>query len=158
MIFSHICPDAIFENDIILPICKITDNNVKVLINANKSNGFKGLAFIPNEVRIFLQKKMPTQYNASGTNPDTNTDAMVQSHTHYVPNSSIPPKHSPKHITTSDVSQKTSVVKLKKLSRSDVSGRQSGSKDFSLKPLTQMKLQGGVQVVLVLEKETKEDG
>ena len=62
LIFSHMCPDAIFENDTILPICKITDNNVKVLMNADKANGFKGPAFIPNEVRLFLQKKMPTQY------------------------------------------------------------------------------------------------
>ena len=88
-------------------------------------------------------------------NPDPNTDAMVQSHTHSVPDLSIPPKHSFKHFTTSDVSQNTSVVKSKKLARSDVSGRQSRSKDFSPKPLTQMKLQGGVQGVLVMEKETK---
>ena len=136
LIFSHMCPDVIFENDTILPICKITDNNVKVLINSDKSNGFKGLAYNPEEVRLFLQNKMPTQYNASGLNPDPNADAMVQSYTHSVPDPRIPPKHSSKHSTTSDVSQKTSVVKSKKLARSDVSGRQSGSKDFSPKPLT----------------------
>ena len=43
---------------------------LKVLINSDKSNGFKGLAFIPDEVRLFLQKKMPTQYYASGVDPD----------------------------------------------------------------------------------------
>ena len=73
LIFSHMCPDITFENDTILPICKITDNNVKVLINFDRSNGFKGLVFIPDEVRLFLQKKMPTQYNASGMNPDSIT-------------------------------------------------------------------------------------
>ena len=83
---------------------------------------------------------MPTQYNASYVNPDPNTDAMVQSHSHSVPDPSILSKHSSKHSTPSDVSQKTSIVKSKKLARSDVSGRQSGSKDFSPKPLTQMKL------------------
>ena len=29
LIFSHMCTNVIFENDTILPICKITENNVK---------------------------------------------------------------------------------------------------------------------------------
>ncbi|KAK1372772.1 hypothetical protein POM88_028965 [Heracleum sosnowskyi] len=43
----------------------------------------------------------------------------------------------------------TLVVKSTKSARTDVSGRQSGSKDFSSTPLTKKKIQGGVQGVLV---------
>ncbi|KAK1377274.1 hypothetical protein POM88_033467 [Heracleum sosnowskyi] len=56
---------------------------------------------------------------------------------------------------TSTVSQKTLVVKSKKSARTDVSGRQSGSKDFSSTPLTKKKKQGGVQGVLVQKKAEK---
>ncbi|KAK1355275.1 hypothetical protein POM88_048531 [Heracleum sosnowskyi] len=76
----------------------ITENNIKFLVNSDKTNGFIGNAFIPDE---------------------------------------------------------TLVVKAKKSARTDVSGRQSGSKDFSSTPLTKNKLQGGVQGVLV-KKAAKE--
>ncbi|KAK1386337.1 hypothetical protein POM88_024072 [Heracleum sosnowskyi] len=132
LIFNHLCPDAIFEEEVVLPICRITDNNVKSLVNSDKVNDFLGNAYIPDEVRLFLQEKMPTQYGSV-------SDAMGQGQTHLVPDTSIQPKHSK---TTSNVSQKTLVVKTKKLARSDVSGRQSRSKDFSSTPLTKQKKKG----------------
>ncbi|KAK1389830.1 hypothetical protein POM88_018008 [Heracleum sosnowskyi] len=150
LIFCHLCPSATFEEDVVLPICRITDNNVKSLVNSDKANGFKGNAFIPNEVRLFLQEKMPTYYG-------TISDAMGQGQSHLVPDTSIPPKQSKQSTTTSTVSQKTVVVKSKKSARSDVSGRQSGSKDFSSTPLTQKKSQGGVQGVLVKKADKVEE-
>ncbi|KAK1394056.1 hypothetical protein POM88_013112 [Heracleum sosnowskyi] len=113
LIFNHLCPNVTFEEDVILPICRITENNIKSLVNSDKANGFTGNAFIPDES-----------------------------------------KHS---TTTSTVSQKTVVVKSKKSARSDVSGRQSGSKDFSSTPLTKQKKQGGVQGVLVKKSERVEE-
>ncbi|KAK1360969.1 hypothetical protein POM88_045443 [Heracleum sosnowskyi] len=112
LICNHLCPGAIFEDDVILPICRITENNLKSLVNSDKANGFTGTAYIPDEVRLFLKEKMPTQYGSV-------SDAMGQGQSHL------------------------------KSARSDVSGRQSGSKDFSSTPLTKKKKQGGVQGVLV---------
>ncbi|KAK1402414.1 hypothetical protein POM88_002019 [Heracleum sosnowskyi] len=120
----------------------ITENNIKSLVNSNKANGFIGNAFIPDEVRFFLHRKMPTRYGLI-------SNAMGQGSTHLVPDTSIHPKQSKQLTTSSIVSQKTLVVKAKKSSRTDVSGRQSGSKDFSSTPLTKKKLKGGVQGVLV---------
>ncbi|KAK1362942.1 hypothetical protein POM88_038503 [Heracleum sosnowskyi] len=77
------------------------------------------------------------------------SNAMGQGQSHLVPNPSIHPKQSKQSTATSIVSQKTLVVKSKKSARTDVSGRQSGSKDFSSTSLTKKKLQGGVQGVLV---------
>ncbi|KAK1367763.1 hypothetical protein POM88_033855 [Heracleum sosnowskyi] len=77
------------------------------------------------------------------------SNAMGQGQSHLVPNPSIHPKQSKQSTATSIVSQKTLVEKSKKSARTDVSGRQSGSKDFSSTPLTKKKLQGGVQGVLV---------
>ncbi|KAK1368040.1 hypothetical protein POM88_034132 [Heracleum sosnowskyi] len=85
---------------------------------------------------------MPTRYGLI-------SNAMGQGQSHLVPNPSIPPKQSKQSTATSNVSQKTLVVKAKKSARTDVSGRQSGSKDFSSTPLTKKKLQGGVHGVLV---------
>ncbi|KAK1364445.1 hypothetical protein POM88_040006 [Heracleum sosnowskyi] len=85
---------------------------------------------------------MPTRYGLL-------SNAMVQGPTHLVPDTSMQPKQSKQLTTTSTVSQKTLVVKSKKSARTDVSGRQSGSKDFSSTPLTKKKIQGGVQGVLV---------
>ncbi|KAK1379282.1 hypothetical protein POM88_026026 [Heracleum sosnowskyi] len=142
LIFNHLCPNATFEEDVILPICRITENNIKSLVNNDEANGFTGNAFFPDEVRLFLKEKMPTCYGSV-------SDATGQGQSHLVPDTSIPPKHSKHSTITSTVSQKTVVVKSKKSARSDVSGRQSGSKDFSSTPLTKQKKQGGVQGVLV---------
>ncbi|KAK1360128.1 hypothetical protein POM88_044602 [Heracleum sosnowskyi] len=142
LIFNHLCPNVVFENDVILPICRITENNIKSLVNSDKANGFIGNAFIPDEVRFFLHRKMPTRYGLI-------SNAMGQGQSHLVPNPSIHPKQSKQSTATSIVSQKTLVVKAKKSARTNVSGRQSGSKDFSSTPLTKRKLQGGVQGVLV---------
>ncbi|KAK1371386.1 hypothetical protein POM88_037478 [Heracleum sosnowskyi] len=151
LIFCHLCPDVVFEDDVILPICRITENNVKSLVNSDKANGFQGNAYIPDEVRLFLQEKMPTQYGS-------NTDVVEQGQTHHVPDPSIQPKHSIKHsTTTSTVFQKTLVVKSKKSARSDVSGRQSRSKDFSSTHLTKKKKQGGVQGAPVQKADRVED-
>ncbi|KAK1360911.1 hypothetical protein POM88_045385 [Heracleum sosnowskyi] len=106
-----------------------------------------GNAFIPDEVRLFLKEKMPTYYGSL-------SDAMGQGQTHLVPDTSIPPKQSKQSSATFIVPQKTLVVKTKKSTRSDVSGRQSGSKDFSSTPLTKKKKQRGVQGVLV-QKDAK---
>ncbi|KAK1378014.1 hypothetical protein POM88_024758 [Heracleum sosnowskyi] len=111
LIFCHLCHNVIFEEDVILHICRITENNLKSLVNSDKANGFIGNAFIPDEVRLFLKEKMPTQYGS---------------------------------------------VSDAKSARSDVSGRQSGSKDFSSTPLTKHKTKGGVQGVLV-QKADKVD-
>ncbi|KAK1372750.1 hypothetical protein POM88_028943 [Heracleum sosnowskyi] len=143
--------DQVAADDVILPICRITENNVKSLVNSDKANGFQGNVFIPDEVRLFLKEKMSTQYGSD-------TDAMGQGQTHPIPDPSIQPKHSLKQSTiTSTVSQKTLVVKAKKSARSDVSVRQSGSKDFSSIPLTKKKTQGGVQGVLVKKADRVED-
>ncbi|KAK1356342.1 hypothetical protein POM88_049598 [Heracleum sosnowskyi] len=142
LIFNQFCPDVVFEEDVILPICRITENNIKSLVNSDKANGFSGNAFIPDEVRLFLKEKMPTQYGSV-------SDSVGQGQSHLVPNPSIQPKQSKQSTATSIVSQKTLVVKPKKSARSDVFGRQSGSKDFSSTPLTKKKIQGGVQGVLV---------
>ncbi|KAK1380057.1 hypothetical protein POM88_026801 [Heracleum sosnowskyi] len=139
LIFNHLCPNVVFENDVVLPICRITENNIKSLVNSDKANGFIGNAFIPDEVRFFLHQKMPTCYGLL-------SNAMGQDQSHLVPNPSIYPKQS---TTTSTVSQKTLVVRSKKSARTDVSGRQSGSNDFSSTPLIKKKLQWGVQGVLV---------
>ncbi|KAK1384549.1 hypothetical protein POM88_022284 [Heracleum sosnowskyi] len=147
LIFNHLCPNVTFEEDVILPIYRITENNIKSLVNSDKANGFTGNAFIPDKVRLFLQEKMPTCYGSV-------SDAMGQGQSHLVPDTSIPPKQSEHSTTTSTVSQKTVVVKSKKSARSDVSGRQSGSNDFSSTPLTQKKSKGGVQGVLV-QKDNK---
>ncbi|KAK1387595.1 hypothetical protein POM88_015773 [Heracleum sosnowskyi] len=64
LIFNHLCPGAIFEEDVVLPICRITENNVKSLVNSDKANGFTSNAYIPDEVRLFLQEKMPTLYGS----------------------------------------------------------------------------------------------
>ncbi|KAK1356760.1 hypothetical protein POM88_050016 [Heracleum sosnowskyi] len=48
LIFCHLCPNVIFEDDTILPICRISENNVKSLVNSDKANGFQGNAFIPD--------------------------------------------------------------------------------------------------------------
>ncbi|KAK1394678.1 hypothetical protein POM88_013734 [Heracleum sosnowskyi] len=85
---------------------------------------------------------MPTRYGLI-------SNVMGQGQSHLVPNPSIHPKQSKQSTATSNVSQKTLVVKAKKSARTDVSGRQSGSKDFSSTPITKKKLQGGVQGVLV---------
>ncbi|KAK1372472.1 hypothetical protein POM88_028665 [Heracleum sosnowskyi] len=79
---------------------------------------------------------------------DRKSDKLVIRQMVFIGNSFIPDE-SKQSTTTSNVSQKTLVVKSKKLARTDVSGRQSGSKDFSSTPLTKKKLQGGVQGVLV---------
>ncbi|KAK1365189.1 hypothetical protein POM88_040750 [Heracleum sosnowskyi] len=142
LIFNHLCPNVVFENDVVLPICRITENIIKSLVNSDKANGFVGNAFIPDEVRFFLHRKMPTRYGLI-------SNAMGQGQSHLVPNPSIHPKQSKQSTATSIVSQKTLVEKSKKSARTDVSGRQSGSKDFSSTPLTKKKLQGGVQGVLV---------
>ncbi|KAK1383202.1 hypothetical protein POM88_020937 [Heracleum sosnowskyi] len=141
LIFNHLCPNVVFEDDVVLPICRITDNNIKSLVNSDKANGFIGNAFIPDEVRFFLHQKMPTCYGLL-------SHVMGQGQSHLVPNPSIHPKQSKQSTATSNVSQKTLVAKSKKSARTDVLGRQSGSKDFSSTPLTKKKLQGGVQGVL----------
>ncbi|KAK1380859.1 hypothetical protein POM88_027603 [Heracleum sosnowskyi] len=97
----------------------ITENNIKSLVNSDKANGFIGNAFIPDEVRFFLHRKMPTRYGLI-------SNAMGQGSTHLVPDTSIHPKQSKQLTTTSNVSQQTLVVKSKKSARTDVSGRQSG--------------------------------
>ncbi|KAK1399481.1 hypothetical protein POM88_009344 [Heracleum sosnowskyi] len=150
LILNHLCPNVTFEEDVILPICRITENNIKSLVNSDKANGFTGNAYIPDEVRLFLKEKMPTCYGSV-------SDAMGQGQSHLVPNTSIPPKHFKHSTTTFTVSQKTVVVKSKKSARSDVSGRQSGSKDFSSTPLTKKKKQGGVQGVLVKKADRVEE-
>jgi len=127
------CPDVVFESDQTLQIFKITDNNIKILKSSDKANGFEGNAFIPDEVRLLLQERMPTQYGID-------TDAMGHSQTHSVPDQSIQSKHKS---ATSVVSQKIIVVKSKRLARSDVSERQSGSKGFSAKPHSKTMIQGG---------------
>ncbi|KAK1387431.1 hypothetical protein POM88_015609 [Heracleum sosnowskyi] len=77
------------------------------------------------------------------------SNAMGQGPTHLVPDTSMQPKQSKQLTATSTVSQKTLVVTSKKSAKTDVSGRQSGSKDFSSTPLTKKKKQGGVQGALV---------
>ncbi|KAK1404094.1 hypothetical protein POM88_003699 [Heracleum sosnowskyi] len=142
LIFYHLCHNVTFKDDVILPICRIKENNLKSLVNSDKANGFSGDAFIPDEVKLFLKEKMPTLYGSV-------SDAMGQGQKHLVPDPNIPPKQSKQSTTTSIVSQKTLDVKSKKSARTDVSGRQSGSKDFSSTPLTQKKIKGGVQGALV---------
>ncbi|KAK1394455.1 hypothetical protein POM88_013511 [Heracleum sosnowskyi] len=142
LIFNHLCPNVVFENDVVLPICRITENNIKSLVNSDKANGFIGNAFIPDEVRFFLHRKMPTRYGLI-------SNAMGKGQSHLVPNPSMSPKQNKQSTATSIVSQKTLVEKSKKSARTDVSGRQSGSKDFSSTPLTKKKLQGGVKGILV---------
>ncbi|KAK1391747.1 hypothetical protein POM88_010803 [Heracleum sosnowskyi] len=56
LIFHHLCPNVVFENDVVLPICRITENNIKSLVNSDKANGFIGNAFIPDEVRFVNPK------------------------------------------------------------------------------------------------------
>ncbi|KAK1351406.1 hypothetical protein POM88_054379 [Heracleum sosnowskyi] len=119
LIFNHLCPNVVFENDIVLPICRITENNIKSLVNSDKANGFIGNLVIPDEVRFFLHRKMPTRYGLI-------SNAMGQGQSHLVPNPRIHPKQSKQSTATSIVSQKTLVVKAKKSARTDVSGRQSG--------------------------------
>ncbi|KAK1380754.1 hypothetical protein POM88_027498 [Heracleum sosnowskyi] len=63
---------------------------------------------------------MPTRYGLL-------SNAMGQGQSHLVPNPSIHPKQSKQSTATSNVSQKTLVVKAKKSARTDVSGRQSVS-------------------------------
>ncbi|KAK1403937.1 hypothetical protein POM88_003542 [Heracleum sosnowskyi] len=87
LIFNHLCPNVVFEDDVVLPICRITENNIKSLVNSDKANGFIGNAFIPDEVRFFLHQKMPTRYGLL-------SNAMVQGPTHLVPDTSMQPKQS----------------------------------------------------------------
>ncbi|KAK1379443.1 hypothetical protein POM88_026187 [Heracleum sosnowskyi] len=108
----------------------ITENNIKSLVNSDKANGFTGTAYIPDEVRLFLQEKMPTCYGLV-------SDAMGQGQSHLVPNPSIQPKQSKQSTATSIVSQKTLVVKTKKSARIDVSGRQSEVADTAIEAMAQ---------------------
>lgn len=85
LIFSHLCPNAVFENDTILPICIISENNIKSLINSDKTNGFQGNALIPDEVRLLLSKRMSTYYGPP-------TSAMEQDQTPIVPDTSTSQK------------------------------------------------------------------
>ena len=57
LIFSHMCPDVVFESDQILPIFKITDNNIKILKSSDKANGFEGNAFIPDEAGFSCKRE-----------------------------------------------------------------------------------------------------
>lgn len=105
LIFNHFCPNAVFENDLIFPIFRISENNIKSLVNSDRANGFPGHAVFPNEVRLLLAKSLPTQYG-------TSSSAMEQDQAPPVPDTStIISKQLPKQSTTSTVSQQALVVK-----------------------------------------------
>lgn len=115
-----------------------------------KKNGFIGEAFIPQEVKKYLHRNFPIQHEVENpdTTPSVATVAREQSTSHFVPHPRIPTKHSVKHSTTSDASQKVSIVKAKKPARTDMSREQPGSRVSHSSPKILEKRGGGTGAIV----------
>lgn len=124
LIFSYLCPNAVFHDDEFLPIFKITDKAITDHKNRDKKNGFSGEVFIFREVRKFLRRNMPTQYRVATTDAALNviSDAVEHSTTHFVLDPSVLIKQFTRHSTTFGASKKASIIKSKKPGWTDVSG------------------------------------
>lgn len=55
LIFYHLCPNVVSENDELLPVFKISDKEIKYHINRDKMNDFTGPVYILKEVSSFFQ-------------------------------------------------------------------------------------------------------
>ena len=133
LIFRYLCPDIVFENDSDLPVFQLNSRVFRDMVGTdNKLPEGVHVTFL-SQVRPLLQERLPTVYgsipraviqeNVEGNPPESN------------PSSDIPHTNP----ATSDRSQHLSVVKSKRIAKSDGHSQSSGLKSS---PHLQKKKQG----------------
>ena len=133
LIFKYLCPDIVFENDYYLPVFQLNSRVFRDMIGTdNKFPEGVHVTFL-SQVRPLLQERMPTVY---GFVPR----AVIQENVEENPPESNPSSEIPHtNPSTSDKSQHLSVVKSKRISKSDGLSQPSGLRSS---PRLKQKTQG----------------
>ena len=120
LIFKYLCPDIVFENDSYLHVFQLNSRVFRDMIGTeNKLPYGANVSFI-SQVRHLLQERMPIVYGSPQR-------AMIQENEVENPPESNPSSKSIQTDTsTSDQSQNFSVVKSKRVAKSDGVSKPSG--------------------------------
>ena len=111
LIFKHLCPHVVFEDDVLLPVFQLNSRVFKDMIGTENKLQFVGNVHFPPQVRQLLQERMPTVYAP----PE---GAVVQEREEVNPPEPIPSSPPSNTIPPpSDDSQKLSVEKSKEGSK-----------------------------------------
>ena len=133
LIFKYLCPDIVFENDSSLPVFQLNSRVFRDMIGTdNKLPEGVNVTFL-SQARPLLQERLPTVY---GSIPRVVIQENVEENPpESNPNSDIPHTNP----STSVKSQHLSVVKSKRIAKSD---RHSQSSGLRSSPRLQTKTQG----------------
>ena len=133
LIFKYLCPDIVFENDSSLPVFQLNSRVFRDMIGTdNKLPEGVNVTFL-SQARPLLQERLPTVY---GSIPRV----VIQENVEENPPESNPSSDIPHtNPSTSDKSQHLSVVKSKRIAKSDGHSQSSGLRSS---PRLQMKTQG----------------
>ena len=120
LIFKYLCPDVVFENDSYLPVFQLNSRVFRDIIGTyNRLPERVHVTFL-SQVMPLLQERMPTVYGFVQR-------AVIQENVEENPYESNPSSNIPhKNPSTSDKSQHLSVVKSKRIAKSDGLSQSSG--------------------------------
>ena len=62
LIFKHLCPNVVFDDDVLLPIFQLNSRVFKDMIGTENRLHFVGNVDFPPQVRQLLQERFPTVY------------------------------------------------------------------------------------------------
>ena len=62
LIFKHLCPNVVFDDDVLLPVFKLNSRIFKDMSGTKTKLHFVGNVEFPPQVRQLLQERMPTVY------------------------------------------------------------------------------------------------
>ena len=106
LIFVHLCPDSVFQNDTCIKVHKNGPRSFVDMTNKDVKNQFNTPIVYPEQFMALLQARMPDKYGARVQ------DSTVR--THPESNPSTHPKHSSKQLAPSGSSQKVPVAKRRR--------------------------------------------
>ena len=143
LIFKYLCPDAVFENDLFLPVFQLNSRVFRDMIGTDrKLPEMVDVTFL-SQVRHLLKERMPTVYGSPSR-------AMIQGNDEEIPPesnpSSLPSQTDP---ATSVKSQNLSVAKSKGIAESDGISQPSGLRSSTR---LQKKLQGEKRAAALTHK------
>ena len=120
LIFRYLCPDIVFENDSDLPVFQLNSRVFRDMVGTNNKLPEGVHVTFLSQVRPLLQERLPTVYGSiSRVVIQENVEVNPPE---FNPDSDIPHTNP----ATSDRSQHLSVVKSKRIAKSDGHSQSSG--------------------------------
>ena len=120
LIFKYLCPDIVFENDSYLHVFQLNSRVFRDMIGTNNKLPEGAHVTFLSQVRHLLQERMPTVYGSAQR-------AMIQENEVENPPESNPSSDIPQtNTSTSAKSQHLSVVRSKRIAKSDGLSKPSG--------------------------------